>query len=96
MLALRNNGPTLGMMIRGLRMGYGWTGHSFLRISGSNPFKCEFRPCELIPCSDKNRDLHYAWWPEHAEAPRIDLGPIARVKAKRHFILYVDDNGMPV
>jgi hypothetical protein len=91
--------PTIGMMIRALRLGYGWTGFSFLRISGSGPFKCEFRPCELISNSDKP---HYegcrCWW---GQGDRKDLEPflehpLFRVRAKRHFILYVDDQGLPV
>jgi len=89
--------PTLGMQLRALRLGYGWTGSSFLRISGSGPFKCEFRPCELIPNTDRPHSSHRCWW---GFGDRLDMGlwagvALFSVRAKRHFIVWVGDDGMP-
>ena len=90
---MNNETPTFGMMIRALRIGFGWTGRSFLRVSGSGPFKFEFRPMELIPNTERNHEPHRAWWEQGADH-MLDV-PIFQVRAKRHFIVWVGDDGMP-
>lgn len=83
--------PKLGMFVRALRMGFSWTGHSFLRISGDGPFKLEFYPMELIPNSAANGGLHWVWWSKEAAISRDAW--FFQVKAKRHFITYINDEG---
>lgn len=78
-------------------MGFGWTGTCFMRISGQQPFKVEIYPSGLIPNSvrKKDDDLHWVWW-EECKRDIIKLLPVARCKAKRHFICYVNDDGQIV
>ena len=73
-------------------MGFGWTGKSFVRISGKGPFKLEFYPAQLIPNSAKG-DTHYVWWDRESSFD-INAVPVMRnTRAKRHFVCYVNENG---
>lgn len=86
--------PTLGHMIRGLRMGYAWyePARCFIRVSGRNPFKFEFHPAGLVP-NHKTPEPHWCWW----ETGRVDLQGSAFIRGikrvKRPFVAYLDDNG---
>lgn len=95
-----NESPSIGQVIRALRMGFGWSNHcqGFIRISGDGPFKFEFHPLGLIPNSFKSSTPYRKWWPCKDE-PGIPIleAPFVRSlrKIKRHFIAYLDDNGNP-
>jgi hypothetical protein len=85
--------PSLGQTIRAHRMGYGWTGTCWLRIitgDGPGPIRCDVHPDGLLPNSMKNHLQYRVWW--EGESIIKDF-PLARVKAKRPFTVYVDDNG---
>lgn len=94
--------PGVGMMIRGLRMGYCWSAKHgcFVRLTGGDngePFMCEVHPLELIPNARKTGRLHWVWW-EKDNA--IDLDGIEAlrniVKVKRPFNFYFDNDGKTV
>lgn len=96
--------PTLGMMIRALRMGFGWCNaiQGFVRISGDKaPFTFEFHPIGLIPNSLRRKDQpHRKWWPDNQGDPGIPIleAPFLRgIRCvKRYFVAYLDDGGNPV
>lgn len=94
--------PTFGMMVRALRMGFGWahSQHAFVRISGSGPFLIECEPCGLVPNNRGRSDYHYCWWPNGQEDVRDVISKIQALKfvtrVKRAFSFYIDENGQTV
>lgn len=91
--------PTLGQMIRALRLGYGFTGFFFMRISGDNePWKIELLPVDGKPT--KSNELHRVWWGRGNECadckPSIvhDIKPLRGVvSVKRPIMFYVNNVG---
>ena len=91
-----NSAPTFGQMVRAMRMGFGWLGRHgcFMRLSGSGPFKCELRPCELIPNGARSSEPYVVFWDKDKllDVERIaGIRNLKRVKAP--FAFYFDDNG---
>lgn len=66
----------LGETIRAARMGFYWTGTCYMRTSGDGPFRVDISP--------------EGW--ENGVKDIVDLLPVARVKTKRAFTVYVNEN----
>ena len=84
----------LGIRIRAHRLGYGWTGTCFMRISGDGPFRVDIRPAdELPPKTDKLGTMHRVWWEGDGGKEIVESFACARVRPKHAFTVTVDDDG---
>src|SRR5579872_1858303 len=97
-----NPGPTLGMFIRGVRMGFYYVHaiQGFVRISGGldtgdgPPWKFEFHPEGLIPNNLKPAHGTFKkWWPSSDDPygeralPVLESPYVAAIKkVKRYFV----------
>lgn len=90
------NSPGFGSVLRGLRLGYGWSANHgcFIRISDAGSLVLiQLAPPRQIPTSrKKDNPTHRCWWDE----PEVlDLcAPLANIRSvKRPLEFYVTQEG---
>lgn len=89
--------PSFGSMIRGKRLGYGWSHRHgcFVRISGEGPpWEIRLAPDRGIPTGGTKGEYR-CWWDNKDGEDVLDMiEPLRQVRGvKRPLMFFVDDNG---